>query len=311
VRPFTGGVSSLTFLADVDGVPDDVSRVVLKVAPPGLEAVRNRDVLRQGRLMRALHGQPGVVVPPVFFEHPGVSLDRPPLVGMGFVTGDCVEPGLTRDRDPSLLSQVRDRALDSARVLAALHAVDPGAVGLGDEPVVPLAAEIDRWTRAFTTVPADLQGEYQRCADALHDSMPAALPPRVNHGDYRLGNTLCDGGRVTAVIDWEIWSVGDPRIDVTWLTFFTDEAFHPAAPSTEPTGIPPAAELLDAYRRAGGAGELPDLSWFEALTRYKEASATALLIKRGRKAGVLDDSLIRMEPALPLLLDQAHELMRR
>ena len=305
VRPLTGGSSSLTFLADVDGVPDHEAQVVLKVAPPNLKPVRNRDVLRQGRLMRALHDVPGVVVPPVLFEDDG----SPPFVGMGFVRGVCVEPGLTTFRDPDAFPQVRARALDAARVLAALHTVDPGAIGLGDEPVVMLETEVERWTRAFGTVPEDLQGDYERCAKALHASVPAALPPRINHGDYRLGNTLCDGDRVTAVIDWEIWSVGDPRVDITWLTFFTDEEVHPGAPSREPTGMPSAQELLDEYLTAGGWQDLPDLNWFKALTRYKEAAATALLIKHSRRSGSVDDSLTRMEPALPRLLDEAHELL--
>lgn len=67
VRPLTGGTSSLTFIADIsDG--DSAEPVVLKVAPPGLEPVRNRDVIRQGRVMKALQGVPGVAAPAVHFE---------------------------------------------------------------------------------------------------------------------------------------------------------------------------------------------------------------------------------------------------
>jgi aminoglycoside phosphotransferase (APT) family kinase protein len=181
---------------------------------------------------------------------------------------------------------------------------------LGNEAAVSLDREIDRWTRAFGTVSADLSGEYLHCEQALRTTMPSALPPSINHGDYRLGNTLCDGGHLTAVIDWEIWSVGDPRVDVSWLAYFTDEARHPAAPSTEPTGVPAIPELLAAYAEAGGA-PLTDLDWFHALTRYKEAAATALLIKRGRKTGRLAPSIQRMVPRLPELLDEAEQLLSR
>jgi aminoglycoside phosphotransferase (APT) family kinase protein len=215
-----------------------------------------------------------------------------------------VEPVLDEARDSARFAEVRSRALDAARMLAALHAIDRHAVGLGDEPVVTLADEIDRWTRAFTTVPPDLQGEYERCARALHATVPARVEPVVNHGDYRLGNTLCTGGKVTAIIDWEIWSSGDPRIDLSWFTFFTDEARHPAMPSPGPTGMPAAAELLATYGR-----DLPDLGWFDALTRYKEAGATALLIKRGRKTGQLPGLVRQMTPALPALLREAEELL--
>jgi aminoglycoside phosphotransferase (APT) family kinase protein len=131
----------------------------------------------------------------------------------------------------------------------------------------------------------------------------------INHGDYRLGNTLCRAGRVEAVIDWEIWSVGDPRVDVTWFRFFTDEARHPAAPSDEPSGMPTGRELLDAYVAAAGGKAPPDLEWFDALTYYKEAGATALLIKRGRKSGGMPDSIARMVPALPGLLRRAERIV--
>jgi aminoglycoside phosphotransferase (APT) family kinase protein len=280
---------------------------VLKVAPPGLPPVRNRDVLRQGTLMRALHGA-GVAVPPVHFDDPGAPPDVPPFVAMGFVPGTSVEPVLASDRDPSTFAEIRARALDAATVLAALHRVDVAAAGLGDEEVVGLVGEVDRWTRAFATVPPDLQGDYLRCADALVAAAPPPLPPVVNHGDFRLGNTLGQDGRVTAVIDWEIWSVGDPRVDLAWFTFFTDAAGHPAAPSAAPSGMPAAAELLDAYTAAGGA-PLVDLRWFDALTRYKEAAATALLVKRARRSGDVHPALERMVPALPRLVDEACVLL--
>jgi aminoglycoside phosphotransferase (APT) family kinase protein len=302
VVPLTGGASSLTFVAELLGAPQPHSRVVLKVAPPGLPPVRNRDVLRQGRLMAALYGRPGVPVPPFLFQDAGA----PPFIAMGLIPGECVEPVLAETRDPARFAEIRARALDAARALAALHSVEPAQAGLGDEPVVTLADEIDRWTRAFTTVPDDLQGEYERCARALHATIPAGLPPVVNHGDYRLGNTLCADGTVTAIIDWEIWSVGDPRIDLSWFTFFTDEAKHPAMPSPGPTGVPSAAELLAAYGR-----DLPDLPWFDALTRYKEAGASALLIKRGRKTGEMPGLVRQMTPALPVLLREAEELLSR
>ncbi|MEU6352703.1 phosphotransferase family protein [Streptomyces sp. NPDC047072] len=300
IEPLTGGTSSLTYVAALSGVPAGHERVVLKVAPPGLPPVRNRDVLRQGRIMRALSGRPGVRVPKVLFQDAG----EPPFLAMELVPGECVEPVLV-PRGAVPAADVHARALDAARMLAALHRVDPVGV---EEPPVSLADEIDRWTRAFTTVPEDLRTGHEKVADRLHAIVPPAMAPVFVHGDYRLGNTLCAAGSVTAVIDWEIWALGDPRVDVTWLTFFTDEARHPASVSDEPTGMPTRAELLDAYQEARGE-RLADLEWFEALTKYKESAATALLIKRGRKAGELTDMHRRMRPALPVLLDEALELL--
>jgi aminoglycoside phosphotransferase (APT) family kinase protein len=306
VRPLTGGTSSLTFLADVSGVPGE-DRLVLKVAPPGLMPTRNRDVLKQGRLMRALHNQPGVCVPPVFFEDAGAPPEVPPLIAMGFVPGICHEPYLSEDKPPSGFAKVRQSAFECIRVMAAIHQLDPAAIGLGDEPVVSLTDEIARWTRAFETLPDDLQGAYRPAEKALLDTLPEALPPVVNHGDFRVGNTLVEDGHVRAVIDWEIWSVGDPRIDMTWMTYFCDDAGHPGAVNHEPSGMPSTQELEDAYLAARGVA-LPDITWFHALTRYKEAAATALLIKRARKLNDINDMILRMIPTLPGMLIEVHEL---
>jgi aminoglycoside phosphotransferase (APT) family kinase protein len=200
---------------------------------------------------------------------------------------------------------VRDRFFDAVQVLALLHRIVPGEAGLGDEPVVGLADEVDRWTRAFVTLPAELTGDYQRAAKALRASMPAPLPPVVNHGDFRLGNTLCEGGRINAVIDWEIWSVGDPRIDLAWLTFFTDDARHPAVAPGTVAGTPTSREIVQAYENALGR-DVPELGWFDALTRYKEAGVTGLLLKRARKLGrPLKESMARMQPELPRLVQEA------
>ncbi|MFJ9896507.1 phosphotransferase family protein [Streptomyces sp. NPDC091280] len=307
VEPLTGGTSSLTYVATLSGVPAGHERVVLKLAPPGLPPVRNRDVLRQARLMAALAGQPGVRVPKVLFSDAGSPPDVQPFVAMELVPGECVEPVLM-PRGTLTAGEVRSRALDAARMLADLHRVDPGRTALAAEPAVSLAAEIDRWTRAFTTVSEDLSAGYEAVAARLHATAPAPMTPVFTHGDYRLGNTLCAGGSVTAIIDWEIWSLGDPRVDMTWLTFFTDEARHPAAASDEPTGMPGKAELVDVYQESRGEA-LRDLAWFEALTKYKESAATALLIKRGRKSGQLNGMHQRMLPALPVLLDEARELL--
>jgi aminoglycoside phosphotransferase (APT) family kinase protein len=299
LEPLTGGASSLTYVVRLAGADD----LVLKVAPPGLAPVRNRDVLRQSRLLRALGEHGGVRVPGIAFDDPGADLAVPPFLAMELVAGSCEEPVLQPVAERASPGEVEARAYDAAGALAELHAVVPDRLALGEEPVTTLGDEIDRWTRAFETVPEDLQGDCRRAAELLHSSVPAPMAPVVNHGDYRLGNTLCLGEQVTSIIDWEIWSLGDPRVDVTWLTFFTDEAEHPAAEPGAPAGTPTKTELIAAYERASGA-PLADMAWFDLLTRYKEAAATALLLKRGRRGGAMSPPMQRMVAGVPRLLDE-------
>jgi aminoglycoside phosphotransferase (APT) family kinase protein len=226
-------------------------------------------------------------------------------MAMNLVPGECVEPVLSDDAERPPPGQVRARFFDAVRVLAQLHRIVPAEAGLGDEPAVGPGDEVDRWTRAFATLPADMAGDYDRAARALRASAPAPLPPAVNHGDFRLGNTLCAGDRVNAVIDWEIWSVGDPRIDLAWLTFFTDDAGHPAVAPGTVAGTPAGREVVRAYEDALGRG-VPELGWFDALTRYKEAGITGLLLKRAMKLGrPVKESMARMQPELPRLVQEA------
>jgi aminoglycoside phosphotransferase (APT) family kinase protein len=309
VRPLTGGASSLTFLVDLLGVDPDEALIVVKVAPPGLEPVRNRDVLRQARVQKALQGTARQLAPDVLFSDAGLPTAVPPFIAMNLVPGKCLEPILVPVAARPTPELVRARYLDAAETLAQLHRAVPSEIGLGDEPLVDLAQEVGRWTRAFETLPDDLRVDHEPAARALLATQPPALTPVVNHGDYRLGNTLCEGAHVEAIIDWEIWSVGDPRVDLAWLTFFTDDAGHAAAEPGPPAGTPTREEVIDHYLEHRGV-PMPDLVWFHALTRYKEAAATGLLLKRAAKSGrPLSGGMARMVPALPELIEETLHLL--
>lgn len=309
LRSMEGGTIGLVYAARVVDGPADVPTAVLKVAPPGLLPVRNRDVLRQARVIGALDGQPGVGVPPLLFTDAGDPPEVPPLFASALVAGECQEPLLeasSRERLPE--AQSRAQAFSAVRMLAALHRVDTTAIGLGDEEVITPVGEVDRWTRTFETVPDAVRVGYEACAEALRATAPDPLPAVVVHGDYRLGNMLSAGDDVLAIIDWEIWSRSDPRIDLSWLLFFTDEAKHPVVPADLDSGMPSDAELLAAYEAETGR-PVPDLDWFHALTRYKEAAAMALIAKHLAKKGDTD-TLAKMAAMLPALIADAHQQVR-
>jgi len=292
-----GGVSSLTFATTLRD-----RKVVVKVAPPGLEPVRNRDVLRQARVLKALSGAPGVRVPEVLVEDGGT----PPFFIMSFVAGDAYEPLKDVDDRPPGPAVVDARARAAARMLAALQQVDPAAIGLGDEPVVGVREELDRWAALFATVPEELHHGQAELLEALRARVPEPLAPRVLHGDYRVGNMQFDGPDVAAIIDWEIWSVGDPRSDLAWLMTWCDpvQLFHrerDAANTAAGDGMPSAAELLEEYRAINPI-DLPDMGWFAAYTRYKMASTTAVLVKQSRRRPDPDPRLEVAATTLPAIV---------
>jgi aminoglycoside phosphotransferase (APT) family kinase protein len=302
LRTLPGGLSSITLAGRLrrPGVGD--TEVVVKVAPAGLPPVRNRDVLRQARLLRALAGAPDVAVPKVLGADPGQPPDVPPLFVMTLVAGVACEP-LNGECGPLSPGLLRGRALAAARMLGALHSFDPSAAGLASEPVVTLFSEVDRWEEALGTVDADLARGHAAAASALRRHQPVALPIAICHGDWRLGNMLCEAERINAVIDWEIWARGDPRLDLGWFLTVSDIEINAFARQPAP-GMPPPAELLDAYQDRSG-GSVANLRWFLALTAFKQAATMGLILKRNRRRDQPDPMIEANAPQLPMLIERA------
>jgi aminoglycoside phosphotransferase (APT) family kinase protein len=120
---------------------------------------------------------------------------------MSHIEGDCVEP-LFDGGEPG--PDVTQRYRSACRAMSALHSISPSDLGLGGEPVVDPLAEVHRWCDTLQTVDAALVPGWQDVRDALLGCAPTPMGPGVVHGDFRLGNLLAVGSRITAVIDWEI-----------------------------------------------------------------------------------------------------------
>jgi aminoglycoside phosphotransferase (APT) family kinase protein len=297
IRPLVGGASSVT----LEGRRDD-RRVVVKVAPPGLATILNRDVLRQARILRAM-GSSEVPVPEVLIEDFGDPPAVPPFFVMSFLDGTSVEPLFDRDAAGTERAAVAQRLRDAARVMARLHRVDPTSLGLGGEPVVGPADEVERWCRLLGTVDPTLVSGWDDVGSALRRSVPAALAPAVVHGDFRLGNLLAAEGRITAVIDWEIWTIGDPRVDLGWFLINADpQTYRRTTPCSGWT--PPPAELAGVYASERG-GPLPRLDWFQALACFKSAATWSLIVKHERRRSNPEPDVEEMAAILPSLLDRA------
>lgn len=297
LRPLVGGASSVTFAGEAGS-----RRVVVKVAPPGVAPTLNRDVLRQARIIRAL-GPSQVPVPEVLIEAAGDPPDEPPFFVMSFLEGTSVEPLFDLDAARSEREAVAGRLRDAAAVMARLHRLDPPSLGLGAEPIVSPADELQRWGRLLETVDPALVPGWQDVGAQLRASAPTALAPAVVHGDFRLGNLLATGERITAVIDWEIWSLGDPRVDLGWFLVNADAATY-RRPTPCSGWTPPPAELADVYSSARGH-PVPRLDWFMGLACFKSAATWSLIVKHNRRRATPDPHLEDMAAALPSLLARA------
>jgi aminoglycoside phosphotransferase (APT) family kinase protein len=312
IRALSGGASSLTYA----GTASAGGQVVVKVAPAGVPPVLNRDVLRQARLLRALQGT-AVPVPRVLWEDGGGPPEVPPLFVMSFVPGESFEPLFDLDRDGDErdldagdgngdddIATVADRMRSAVRAMVALHALDPNAIDLGDEPVVGPSDEVERWCRLLETVDPGAVPDWEGVAAALRATEPPPLSGAVVHGDFRLGNMLAAGTEITAIIDWEIWTIGDPRVDLGWFLVNADPDTYRR--QTRFTGaLPLPAELAALY------GDVPNLGWFEALACFKSTATWALIVKHNRRRPEPDPGLEEMATVLPHLLDRARAFLSR
>jgi len=304
LHPLPGGASSLTYAGVLGG--EGGRRVVVKVAPAGVAPVRNRDVLRQAKMLRAL-GPTEVPVPEVLWEDVGDPPDVPPLFVMEHVEGTSLEPLFDLDGEDDE-AVVAERMRNAARTMAALHAIDLSELGVAGGPREGSSEEVERWCRSLETVEPSLAPGWERVADALRTTAPEPLSgvrDRVTHGDFRLGNLLAVGERITAVIDWEIWAWADPRIDVGWFLVNADPRTY-RRPTRYVGSLPGRDELVREYTAVFGA-DVPDLRWFEALACFKSTATWSLIVKHNRRRTSPDPDLETMADALPRLLVLAEE----
>jgi aminoglycoside phosphotransferase (APT) family kinase protein len=259
-----GGHSGLTYRLETGEGP-----LVVKAVPEGQRPIGRHDMLRQARMIDAL-APTGMPVPSV------VATDEtePAWFAMELVAGESLEPVLDDPEVPAPLAAAR--MLRAAEILPALHDVPLDKVPVDADPLSPLD-ELGRWARTMAAVPPDLVPDAERLHARLAGSVPTAVAPTLVHGDYRLGNLLCKGTEPAALIDWEIWSVGDPRVELGWFLVFADGSNFPGV-GREVAGLPGADELVSAYAADGRA--VDELAWFEALGRYKMAAIMGHNLRR-------------------------------
>jgi aminoglycoside phosphotransferase (APT) family kinase protein len=269
-----GGRSNLTYR-----VTDAAGRCFALRRPPRSHVLPTaHDMPREYRVITAL-GPTEVPVPVTFGLCEDDDVNGRPFYVMEFVEGHIVRDSETAERDLDV--DARRRAGESiADTLAALHAVDVDAVGLGDfaKREGYIERQLRRWYEQFRNSPVE-GVETTTIISAIHDRLAADIPPQVGtaivHGDYRLDNTvLGPDGAVRAVLDWEICTLGDPLADLGLLMVYWTEAGDEAAilgvtPTTVP-GFPGRAEIRRRYQAASGR-DLERLDFYVAFGYWKLA----------------------------------------
>ncbi|MGN6220003.1 MAG: phosphotransferase family protein [Microbacterium sp.] len=272
-----GGRSNLTYAVDGAAVP-----LVVRRPPLGHVLSSAHDMRREHRVISALATTP-VPVPR--------AIDVVDDTADAGITGTVFfvmerSPGLVlasrAQNDPYAPAALRRLSLELARRLADLHAVDPVTVGLGDfgRPDGYLERQLATWRRQLDASRSRETPQLGALQESLAAGIPRSTRSGIVHGDYRLDNALVvdspDGPRISAILDWEMATLGDPLVDLGILALYWNIAELPGGTGAVPSAVDEDAgyasfdELVDAYAHHAGIA-VPDLRWYRAFAAYKLA----------------------------------------
>ena len=295
VQPVAGGQSNPTYF-----VTHGARRMVLRMKPAGPILKGAHAVEREFRVLAALHPA-GLPVPePIALEEDVAVLGTPFYLMQrveGRVFSDCALPEVPKAERVALWMGLAD-------ALAALHGVDPVAVGLGDfgRPGNYFERQLARWTGQLQASP----GPIPQTLRALADRLPPLLPPDdgatcIAHGDFRLGNVLFHptAPRVVAVLDWELSTLGHPLADLGFVVMpwhsGPEEYGGILGLDHRALGLPSEAEFITRYRQ-GLPGVAALLPFHRAFAMFRFAVIFVGIADRARAGTAAAADAARLGP---------------
>jgi aminoglycoside phosphotransferase (APT) family kinase protein len=287
---------------------------VLRRPPLGHVLPTAHDMVREHRVLAALAGS-DVPVP-----RPLALCDDASVTGAPFYVMEWRPGVVVADRLPegfaATAPERRRIGFALVDVLARLHAADFAALGLGDfgRPDGYLARQVRRWAQQWERSKTGEVAAVDELARRLAAALPASSSAALVHGDYRLGNVAldpADPGRVVAVYDWEMATLGDPLTDLAWLLVSWAEPGDPASggaasalPSvTAQPGFAARRELTDAYAKASGR-DLADLAFYQVLAYYKLAVISEGIWARHRMGKTVGETFAKIGRASVALAER-------
>ena len=272
-----GGHSNLTYkLKDEEG-----NTAVIRRPPLGELLPKAHDMAREWALISAL-GPTAVPVPAALAFCDDVGVTGAHFYIMGLVEGHALYGAHDTERWLPEADRMKF-ARTFIDVLSELHALDPDVVGLGDlgKKENYVGRQLKTWYRSWNASIESAKFDDPR-AHRLQDyflaNMPEQGPARVVHGDYSVHNIMVGpGGTITAVLDWEISTLGDPLADLAYALNQwpdpTDAVPLRQEASTSPPGFPGRREMADWYAERTGR-DLSMLDYYAGFNRWKTAAIT-------------------------------------
>jgi len=240
-----------------------------------------------------------------------------PFYLMSFVDGRILRAADEADPvDPTTLRHTGEVLVDT---LAALHAIDPQAVGLAGfgRPDGYLDRQVRRWHQQWDASKTRELPALEECAEVLRKEVPTPARAGIVHGDYRLDNVMVsqDLSRILAVLDWEMATLGDPLADLGLLAVYTSLAEDGLSPSQATfgpgQGFLSAQEIVQRYAEvAPRSGPVDQIGWYVALGYYKLAIISEGIHARYLMGMTVGEGFDSIGERVPKLIDRALEALR-
>lgn len=291
-------------------------RLVLRRPPRTPLSPTAHDMAREHRVLTAIHASHAPVPAPV----PVALCTDTHVIGAPFYLMHVVDGAVVRDSLPDALAcgpgvgrEVGHGLVDT---LAAIHALDWRAAGLGDfgKPEGYLGRQVARWLGQLARYATRPLPEVDEAGAWLEAHTPPMQAPALIHGDYKLDNVMLANdlpARIVAVVDWEQATVGDPLVDVGWLLGLWDDPGEasPMGANRALAGRPETprrAELAERYAAVSGR-DLSQLRYYQVLGLFKLACVMEGSYARFR-AGTSDDAFFALlDEGVPALARRALE----
>jgi len=328
IQLIKGGRSNLTYRLTVSGPAGD-RLLVLRRPPLGHVLPTAHDMSREFRVLSALAGTQVPVARPVAF------CDDAEVVGAPFYLMEYVPGVVLRTRqDTAALTAAQNADLSErlADMLAAIHGVDVEAVGLGGlgRGAGYLARQLSRWQRQWELSQTREVPGYDQLVARLTATLPPEGETTLVHGDFRLDNllvTVSPRPRITAVVDWEMATLGDPLADLgLTLVYWADPGEEgwldpdsgtpgPAAQGpglrtdgTTSPGFLTRAEFAAGYARRTGR-DISRIGYYVAFGYFKLAVVLEGIHARYLKQQTVGEGFEREGQAVPALVARAHDVL--
>jgi aminoglycoside phosphotransferase (APT) family kinase protein len=263
---------------------------------------------REYRLLSGLHPL-GFPVP-----QPLALCDDPDVIGaifyvMELAHGRPFANGALPEFDPATRRSMYEQMIDT---LADLHVIDPEKAELGDfgKPGNYFERQVARWTRQYRDSQTDYLPEVERLIAFLPESIPQQSRVSIVHGDYRIDNVVFDGdGTLTAVLDWELATLGDPVADFSYLAMQwmmpADGGAGLAGLNIAELGIPSLGEVVERYSDRSGVPVSGKLDWYFAYNLFRLTGIVQGIKKRVQDGTASHARAQDMAARVPMLAQAA------